>query len=171
MFSDLIMILHSTAIWHPPMTCHRSCTIIFINKTIDTPIVRIDRCYNGIFFREFITYLQGFLTLAWLKGGFQSLGFGFEWHFLHDKVVIGKETLPWQTPHFCPRRIADILIWLAPFWGINILGWQLEQWSHWVCGLCGKTTSGIDAFTSRTMSRSITNGSTVGSTRSYLGFK
>jgi hypothetical protein len=33
--------------------------------------------------------------------------------------------------------IAAMLIWLAPFWGMKIAGWQLEQSSHSVCCLCG----------------------------------
>ena len=109
---------------------------------------------------------HGVLRLASLFGGFQLFGLGLEWHFLHDLVVIGNETLPWQTPHLVPNKIADILITLAFFWGINIFGWQFEQCNHWVWGLCGKTTSGMEAFTSRTISRSITKGSIAGSKRS-----
>lgn len=40
------------------------------------------------------SYFQGFLSVASLKGGFQSAGLGFEWHFEHDLVVMGNATLP-----------------------------------------------------------------------------
>ena len=58
----------------------------------------------------FIGYFQGFLSDASLKGGVQSAGLGLEWHFLQVLVMGGKETLPWHTPHFCPNKIADMLI-------------------------------------------------------------
>src|SRR6185369_15189974 len=62
-----------------------------------------------------------------------------------------------------------MLIWLAPFCGLKMAGWQLEQSSHSVCALCGYTTSGIEPLTSRTMFRSITAGTAFGSSRSARG--
>jgi len=65
--------------------------------------------------------------------------------------------------------IEAMLIWFAPFCGMKICGWQLEQSSHSVCCLCGYTTSGIEPFTSRTMLRSITTAAAVPSSLSQRG--
>src|SRR3569623_364017 len=56
-------------------------------------------------------YSQGILTEASLKGGAQSARLALEWHFEQVSAAIGKETMPRHTPHFCPRRMADMLIW------------------------------------------------------------
>src|SRR3569833_4690622 len=78
-------------------------------------------------------YRQGFLSEASLKGGAQSAGLAFEWHFEQVFVVIGKETLPWHTPHFWLCCLVVFLFWLVFFCGLLFVGCLLVLVCFSVC--------------------------------------
>src|SRR5262249_41757841 len=85
-------------------------------------------------------------------------------------VSSGDATLPWQTPPYSPALSLSMGLAALPFSISKGPGaWQASQASHWVCGLCGKTTlySGCPFGTN---SRSMSVGSSSFASGFRLGF-